>query len=930
MKQTIRAFVRKSVPALPKVLRSEFGDRAILRSAALFFVSLGIILLTLAGFRHPTGRIMPVAASGFECILLWRLGAFEIFGQILCACGVMQASVSNTGQARKYFHAALILLRDRHRAYEGLYQMAETGEAMRTLARLMQARERRLSQDVALLIARCLRDGEEVKAAIPYYEIADKLAPSDSVKLELAGMYLTIEAAAECLRMVQSITRLNANSQAFFLRASALRMLGRPAEAILWANRAVQARPCNSDYQMEKGRILECLGRNQAAGRQYGKAIRVHPRNPEAFFRRALLRLNAGDKAGAVQDLEQCYYYDNTRSHAYLLARALGTAESSTPSSLIERENPTLLIVDQSDYSLSKGQKVSIQFTVAADRRLDDCRVHVLEPFGWGLEVTSRCVILGGVSPGQRRTVSFEVKAKRASEVNLNRPWVLNVILTAHDSWTSRLLRFSVTDQEPGRVFLVLTNDHELRSHRERITPAGLCPVPPSEAMADLVKKGRLAADLAEKYALKWTFMLDAGAAIGLPKWASSQSPSWRQVYHEATKFCLDSQGKGHDCQLHLHLKAVPESSVFCYRHDLSKDVVSFDLQKHNRHFAGARVNSWANVTRTYGRPTDIRSRVGSIAHAAGAVTNLLSSQLPFHQPVLFRAGQWDIGASIAEREKSIMALRECGILADSSVTDGYNCYERPFRFGCPPARATYFTFRNNPEERARSLVDAGILQAVPILLRQGGHAMTPRDDPRPVIHAYRGFLQGNCVAPGRHLIMEIEHFCDIRDENDAGTRAWNASWRSMEHHFAEVRSKCPALEGVGGAEAIYAWLEYYSPELVLKLAAPTVRVDPATGDWQVLRFPVRFLGDGILTDDGREHNLALPLPSFGDDQPQVVRLFEATRIVFEGRYSPRSVLSVRLGLSQRNRHEFALEIQRNSDTFCKATSAPHRKSPQE
>src|ERR1044072_4750319 len=167
MKQTIRAFVRKSVPALPKVLRSEFGDRAILRSAALFFVSLGIILLTLAGFRHPTGRIIPVAASGFECILLWRLGAFEIFGQILCACGVMQASVSNTGQARKYFHAALILLRDRHRAYEGLYQMAETGAAMRTLARLMQARERRVSQDVALLIARCLRDGEEVKAAIP-------------------------------------------------------------------------------------------------------------------------------------------------------------------------------------------------------------------------------------------------------------------------------------------------------------------------------------------------------------------------------------------------------------------------------------------------------------------------------------------------------------------------------------------------------------------------------------------------------------------------------------------------------------------------------------------------------------------------------------------------------------------------------------------
>jgi hypothetical protein len=258
------------------------------------------------------------------------------------------------------------------------------------------------------------------------------------------------------------------------------------------------------------------------------------------------------------------------------------------------------------------------------------------------------------------------------------------------------------------------------------------------------------------------------------------------------------------------------------------------------------------------------------------------------------------------------MALRECGVVADSSVAGGYNCYERPFQFGSPPARATYFTLKNNPEKRARRLVDAGIVQAVPIWLRQGAHPMTPRHDPGPVIRAYRGFLRGKRVAPGRHLIMEIEHFGDIRDGRETGARLWNDAWRSMEKHFADVRRQCPELEGIGGAEAILSWLDYYSPELFVRLAAPAFRVDTVTRRWLSARFPMRFLGEGILTADERLHELTLALPRLGNERPLIARVLRDGKVVCEARCVSRGIVSVQLELSERNRHEFALELERN------------------
>jgi tetratricopeptide (TPR) repeat protein len=913
MKRRLKEFVRRRTPAFAKIWVSQFGIRTVIKSAALSiaFVSFIVLLCSLMLARMGLGLTLLATA----CLLIfgWYVRAFDSLGQILCSFGRVKENFSQDRDAKACFQWALLLLRHRLKAYQGLYRLVKRTKEMEDLALQIRRKEQRLSAEMAALMGHCCWAAGDLEGAKTGFEIADGLCSTDTVKLALAEVYLRSFAPDKCLQTVERLSKSDSNGHSLYLRASALSLLGKYKEALVWSIRATQVRPCDSDYQLQRGRILEALGHAGGALRQYSKAIRVHRRSPEAFFRRGLLRLKTGERTEAIRDFEECCYYENTRTEAHLFVNALRSGYS-IPSSWGEQEKPALLSIRPSDFELTKGQNVSIPVMVSTKENLGDCRLEVLEAFGGGLEPNSRSIVLGEVAAGQERQVTLEIKAKRASEVNLHQPWVLNIVLIARGAWASHQLRFTVTDPKPGRAFFVLTNDHEPQIHRERIEPNRTCPVLPEEATADLVTKGRVARNLAEKYGLRWTLMLDAGTAIGLPKWAGDRSSSWKHLYREASEFYLDSFRQGHDCQIHLHLKAVPESRSFCYQFDETKDVLSLDLRAVERRFQGSKVNSWANVTPSYGRPRGINSRVGSLSYASGALEMAFSTAVDPYRPVLFRAGQWDMGRSTAEREKSVMALRECGILADSSVAEGYDCYERPFQFGLAPSQATYFTFRNNPEKRARSLVDAGILQAVPILLPQGSHAVTPRDDPRPVIRAYRSFLRGSRVAPGRHLIMEIEHFGDIPTEHEAScSRLGNGSWNSMDHHLSVVRSQCPALEGVRGTEAIYEWLDYYTPELIVRLGSPTANTGLDISCPRSLRFPLHFIGDGILGRERRVHKVRIPLPFMPSEEGMMVRVFEAGRMLLELEQSSTRGFDFELALSTSNEHDFAIEVEMNA-----------------
>ena len=162
---------------------------------------------------------------------------------------------------------------------------------------------------------------------------------------------------------------------------------------------------------------------------------------------------------------------------------------------------------------------------------------------------------------------------------------------------------------------------------------------------------------------------------------------------------------------------------------------------------------------------------------------------------------------------------------------------------------------------------------------------------------------------------MEIEHLATVPESKNYKTSNGSfsaADWRSMDFHFATVQKNCPALEGVGASEAIYSWLDYYSPNLVVRFENPKVEARSATGQWQRLRWRLCFLGSGILSDEKRVYSLVVTLPGLDSHQARIIRFIEDNRIVFETGSIPSASLSLELALSERNQHQFALELERD------------------
>jgi hypothetical protein len=150
---------------------------------------------------------------------------------------------------------------------------------------------------------------------------------------------------------------------------------------------------------------------------------------------------------------------------------------------------------------------------------------------------------------------------------------------------------------------------------------------------------------------------------------------------------------------------------------------------------------------------------------------------------------------------------------------------------------------------------------------------------------------------------MEIEHLAGIPYEQERGARR---QWTQMEQHFATVRRKCPMLRGATAQEAICAWFDYYSPELIVRLGQPKTST---LGSTVIRRYPVTFLGSDIFCKDKRTHWLKFPLPLGERPEPLWVRVLENDTLIFEASYSKASRGLISLQISEQNRNSFFLEL---------------------
>ena len=171
---------------------------------------------------------------------------------------------------------------------------------------------------------------------------------------------------------------------------------------------------------------------------------------------------------------------------------------------------------------------------------------------------------------------------------------------------------------------------------------------------------------------------------------------------------------------------------------------------------------------------------------------------------------------------------------------------------------------------------------------------------------------------------MEIEHLATVRDistERDNAV-AMTDDWRAMDRHFSMVRAKCPALEGVGASEAIHSWLDYHAPEPIILLKSPCLPHGGLGQTSLVRRFPLHFLGEGILGDEERMFHLRVPLAFSRNRKIRLLRILKDKECVSET-LTPRSgAFDVDLALSLQNRQCFALEVE-----FCGSPRRVNSKS---
>ena len=162
-------------------------------------------------------------------------------------------------------------------------------------------------------------------------------------------------------------------------------------------------------------------------------------------------------------------------------------------------------LVDSSKIILTKGEHKTVLAKVKNVQGIENYKIALLEPYGFGF-ATRNMRILDSPSNISHSVIdfSFEVEALRSNKINLDNPWILNILffdLTRNKYINKEIAVEIVTPpDETGRILFVLSEDLELTGDYPHIddTPE-IIDIDPQEMRIDLIEKSHLA-DTIGKY----------------------------------------------------------------------------------------------------------------------------------------------------------------------------------------------------------------------------------------------------------------------------------------------------------------------------------------------------------------------------------------------------------------------------------------------
>ncbi len=496
--------------------------------------------------------------------------------------------------------------------------------------------------------------------------------------------------------------------------------------------------------------------------------------------------------------------------------------------------------------AVSVGDVISLRTEISnvTDRVLENLSLKLLEPYAYGLIIQGPVEQkIAKLAVGETVTLDWQVRAQRASAVNLGLPWDLR--LAVNKTTAPSVARIEVTDPTPGKVFYVMTEDLEPIDAAGYPTAWGNQNgwLDAEEFRVQLIDKAEALNRVAEKHGALWTHyiampVLDAG------EWAAAQSKKtdWRKTL-DAVRASIKAQSKrGHEYALHLHSDYDPEAPGNVLSYNPATDGF---WANHLRH-------GWAHSFPDEGDPQQRATRTGILFHYLRQLTKL-TVDFPTGEVLSARTGSFDFGNGPESEAMSMRAYKAAGLWGNSDA-DGNAGGITSGDF----LKAVYLTPPDDINAPATDLKKLGIVEFRPtprqLIMYDVDSAVTMNEKVRQGMNL---FQDGGRVRPGVKGITGFSHAMFIM-----GSSGWKSTtgghYQALDDHLAFLKQEYVQkglLQFGTATDLTRAYLDYYWPEPLVMLGP--LQKATATG----LEFALDFIGRQIPVDVAHKHQLTLKIP---------------------------------------------------------------------
>lgn len=582
------------------------------------------------------------------------------------------------------------------------------------------------------------------------------------------------------------------------------------------------------------GAVRARLGERSAAREALERAADLDPRDPAVWLERARA-CDAPDSVRAAAD--RVLELDPLCDDALRLREGTGDVSATAPAPLRIETSGTELRSE-----LGGVLRLAVRVALPAPGAL-----YVLEPPGGGIGCTPRGRV--ALAAGEH-DLEIAITALRPQSVRRGEPWPLHLALVSGPHMARARTTVAIPEREPGRIYHVITEDHELYDERERTTA--------TDARTTLVDKSELAERIANAAGACWTHVVDVGS-LALVEWAAARSlrHAWRDVADRCAEHLVTSVERGNDLGLHCHAFHDPETDAFCHGFDVDSDVITTDPAFLDR--PGRERGFWSRAFPRIGDVDDRGSRAWATWRGIGRLEALGRLADPRFRVTLFRAGSFDFGDTGEERAASLALLQRLDLLADSDVP-------KPRLYARPLGQTTY-PVEDDPARPAR---DVGRMRALELRAEYNVESDFLSDlgvldivlDRR--IEGCRD--RSGAVTPGTHVVCAMTHDKFI---NWRMGRRWDSldpdygDWVTIREHLSRATRRHPEVRFARPRDAVLDWMDHYSPHLLAwRDEEFAVLAAPGAEDEEFAHV-IRLLGRGILVGPDRPRTVRVALPAW-------------------------------------------------------------------